>query len=135
MIKEKEFIDIPNAIQKFKKDTRLLFLLKKDEINFLKSQLNDNFNNINSLKPIIELKDETYELEIKSTYIKYKYINKNKTEEREEIIINVTIIPCQHNPLKFRSFPCSEFLSIHILFYCNFTQKFDTKSTLLQNMA
>ena len=87
MIKTNEFTDIPNAIKAFKKDTGYLLLLKKDEINVLKSQLTDNFNNLDLLGLINQIKDISYELEYKTIDIKYAYKNKNKTEEREEQII------------------------------------------------
>ena len=87
MIKTNEFTDIPNAIKAFKKDTGYLLLLKKDEINVLKSQLTDNFNNLDLLGLINQIKDISYELEYKTIDIKYAYKNKNKTEEREEKII------------------------------------------------
>ena len=87
MILSDEFIDIPKAIQSFKNDTGFMLLLRKEEINVLKSQLTDNYKNMNLLELINQLNDALYELEVKSSDIKYKYKNKNKTEEREEQII------------------------------------------------
>ena len=87
MIKAEDFIDIPKAIQSFKKDTGKMLLLKKEEINLLKSQITDNYNNLDLLELINQVNDSSYELEIKTTNIKYNYKKKIKTEEREEQLI------------------------------------------------
>ena len=84
MIKAEDFIDIPKAIQSFKKDTGKMLLLKREEINILKSQITDNYNNLDLLELINHLNDSSYELEIKTTDIKYNYKKKNKTEESKE---------------------------------------------------
>ena len=61
--------------------------LKKDEINTLKIQLTDNYNNMSQLELINKIKDVSIDLEEKTSDMKYKYKNKKKLEERAQQII------------------------------------------------
>ena len=76
MILSEHFIDIPTSVKEFKKDTGLILLLKKEEINTLKSQLTDNFNNMSLLELINKIKDVSIYLEVKTSDMKYKYKKK-----------------------------------------------------------
>ena len=87
MILSEQFIDIPSSIKEFKKDTGLMLALKKEEINTLKSQLTDNYNNMSLLELINNIKDVSIDLEVKTSDMKYKYKNKKKLEERAQKII------------------------------------------------
>lgn len=53
-----------------------MLLLKKEEINTLKSQLTDNFNNMSLLELINKIKDVSIYLEVKTSDMKYKYKKK-----------------------------------------------------------
>ena len=64
-----------------------MLLLKKEEINTLKSKLTDNFYNMSLLELINKIKDVSIDLEVKTSDMKYKYKNKNKLEERTQQII------------------------------------------------
>ena len=74
-------------VKEFKKDTGLMLALKKEEINTLKSQLTDNYNNMSLLELINKIKDVSIDLEVKTSDMKYKYKNKKKSEERSQQII------------------------------------------------
>ena len=89
LIQNNDFTDIPNAIDKFKKDTGYNILLSKQDISVIKSTFTTKYNNIDLLDLINKINNESLKIEIYSTDIKYKYQNKknNKSEDREEKII------------------------------------------------
>ena len=86
----KEFNDIPSLLKQFTKETGIKMELTRQEINNIKFQYEDKFNNLNLLELVNTIRDDNFKLEIKSYNNKYKYKYRKKIKimmKKEKIIL------------------------------------------------
>jgi hypothetical protein len=149
---KKIFIDKATCVLNFKKDTGKNLILSRYKINNIKFQYSDKFNNLSLEELVKTIKNDSYELEVKTFDTKYIYsffknkqhikenreekiiifgkkdnLNLSENDKRKEFFIDTTF---RIVPKKFRPYKCMTISSIidsNIKIYCFILYKFQDK--------